>query len=647
VAEPRLSFRCLSPVPHPAETALAMTRLAPLPSALPTALPNALFWALTWALLATTALLLGGCAGNKTRFIEPTTVELGHAPGPRSHELGEDGYLQVQVSSNLGEDAERLKFYGEDAPKLIVVTAKLQPLAGPGRDQPAPEVPLLSYDVAKGSSEDLTARTLAGGIVVKAGSLSGAATLTLIVRGITASGASTLGPLMETIKKTPAAITGVATLLGGVPITAFQTFVVPMLEKSAAETHHQWERKKEYTFQVGETLDALDGRVVAFLMLTEDRKGGFTIDAELCSIEVEQPKLCRAQPPVAGKPVTTPYLLFDLHVSDYRPIDDLVAQGGPCATDRAVLAKTAEVLASGAMTGRQAFLEDLLLKRRIVLADIRDSGGSNDRLSRAAWRYQRLSTPEPGHARHAYWQQYFAGRAARVDACIDDALATATPTTRRTWATLLDGFRAIDEVDAAVARNADTEAPEAAEAAALEVLLRRLDTAESVPAIDAESRAWLVNGISQAQALLDHWYRAEVLRITGATDSPEAATRQLKKLIARSRCPVCVGTVNTALTALAAGASVRSTEAAVKREGVVLDALKTRATVDAAESLGEGAAGSARAADIAIDRSLAVDPAKPGAGAQIEQLQQQVDRQRERAEAAMEPPPSDPPPATP
>lgn len=596
-------------------------------------------------LFAAAPLLLAGCAAQKTRFIEPTTVELGHAPGPRSHELGEDGYLQVQVSSNLGEDAERLKFYGDDAPKLIVVTAKLQPLSGPGRDQPAPEVPLLSYDVAKGSSEDLTARTLAGGIVVKAGSLSGAATLTLIVRGITASGASTLGPLMETIKKTPAAITGVATLLGGVPITAFQTFVVPMLEKSATETHHQWERKKEYTFQVGEGLDSLDGRVVAFLLLTEDRKGGFTIDADLCAIEVEQPKLCRARAPDAGKPVTTPYLLFDLRVSDYRPIDDLVPQGGPCATDRAVLARTADVLASGAMIGRQAFLEDLLLRRRIVLADIRESGGSSDRLSRAAWRYQRLSTPAPDSPRHAYWQQYFASRAARVDACIDDALATATPTTRKTWDTLLDGFRAIEEVDAAVARNADSDAPSAAEAAALEVVLRRLNTAESVPAIDAESRAWLVNGIANASGLLDRWYRAEVLRITAGTDSPEAATRQLKKLIARSRCTVCVGTVNTALTALAAGASVRSTEAAVKREGVVLDALKTGARIDAAQSLGETGAGSATSAQEAVGRGLAVDPAGPDAGARLDQLQQQVDRQRSRAEAAMEPAPAPAPPA--
>lgn len=584
-------------------------------------------------LIATVA--ASGCASKQARFIEPTTLELGHAPGPRSFELGEDGYLQVQVSSNLGENAERLKFYGEDAPKLIVVTAKLQPLSGPGRDTPAPEVPLLSYDVTKGSSEDLTARTLAGGIVVKAGSLSGAATLTLIVRGITASGATALAPLMETIKKTPAAITGVATLLGGVPITAFQTFVVPMLEKSTTATNHQWERKKEYTFQVGDTLDSLDGRVVAFLMLTEDRKGGLTIDAELCSIEVEQPKLCR-QVDKPGAPVTTPYLLFDLRVSDYRPIDDLVAQGGPCATDRAVLAKTAEVLASGAMTGRQAFLEDLLLRRRTVLADIRDSGGSIDRLSRAAWRYQRLVTPDAANPRHAYWQRYFASRASRIDACLDEALATATPTTRKSWATLLDGFRAIDEVDAAVARNADLDAPDAADAAALEIALRRLNTAEAVPAIDAESRAWLVNGISNASGLLDRWYRAEVLRITGSAASPEAASRDLKKLLSKTRCTACVGGINTALAALQAGSSLRSTEAAVKRENLVVDALKAGSKVDAAQSLGDSGSGSARSSQDAVKRSLAVDPATPEAAPQLEQLQQQVDRQRARAESAID-----------
>lgn len=600
-------------------------------------------YALLPLLLIATA-LTGGCAARQTRFIEPTTLELGHAPGPRSHELGEDGYLQVQVSSNLGENAERLKFYGEDAPKLIVVTARLQPLSGPGRDTPAPEVPLLSYDVDKGSSEDLTARTLAGGIVVKAGSLTGAATLTLIVRGITASGATTLGPLMETIKKTPAAITGVATLLGGVPITAFQTFVVPMLEKSATATNHQWERKKEYTFQVGDTLDSLDGRVVAFLMLTEDRDGGLTIDADLCSIEIEQPKLCRAidQP---GAPVTTPYLLFDLKVSDYRPIDDLVAQGGPCSTDRAVIQRTADMLASGAMTGRQAFLEDVLLKRRTVLADIRESGGSIDRLSRAAWRYQRLVTPDAGNPRHAYWQRYFASRASRLDACLDEALATASPSTRKSWAILLDGFRAIDEVDAAVARNADLEVPDAADAAALEIALRRLNTAESVPAIDAESRAWLVNGIANASGLLDRWYRAEVLRVTASAASPEAASRELKKLLSRTRCTACVGGINTALAVLQAGASVRSTEAAVRRENLVVDALKAGSRVDAAQSLGETGSGSARAAQDAVDLSVAVDPAKADAAPRIEQLQHQVERQRERAESAIAPPAA--PPAAP
>lgn len=532
-------------------------------------------------------LLLSGCASS-SRFIETATVELGHAPGARVSELGEDGYLQVQVSSNIGVDAERLKFYGSDAPKLIVVTAKLQPLAGPGRDTVAPEVPLLSYDVDKASSEDLTARTLAGGIVVKAGSLTGAATLTLIVRGVTESGAATLGPLMETIKKTPAAITGVATVLGGVPITAFQTFVVPMLEKSATSANRKWERKKEYTFQVADTLDGLDGRVVAFVLLNEDKKRPpVTTEVDLCSLEIENPKLC-VQKDGKSVPFTTPYLLFDLRVSDYRPIDDLVAQGGPCATDRATLAKTADAIATGALTGRQAFLEDLLLKRRIVLADIRESGGSIDRLSRAAWRYQRLALPGTDSPRYSYWQRYMVARSTRLDACLDEALASATPTTRRTWATLLDGFKAIDAVDTVVHRYADDDdAPSSEDAAQTELALRRLNTAEAIPAIDAESRAYLVAGVSNASGLLERWYRSEVLRITGSASGPDAANRELKKLLVKTRCTTCASIVNSAISSLQSGASVKSTEAAVRRDSLVVDAVRTGAKVDAAQSLSE------------------------------------------------------------
>ena len=48
-------------------------------------------------LLLITAVAASGCAAKQARFIEPTTLELGHAPGPRSQELGEDGYLQVQA----------------------------------------------------------------------------------------------------------------------------------------------------------------------------------------------------------------------------------------------------------------------------------------------------------------------------------------------------------------------------------------------------------------------------------------------------------------------------------------------------------------------------------------------------------------------
>lgn len=575
---------------------------------------------------------IAGCA--TTRFIEPTAIELGHAPGPRAADLGEDGYLQVQVSSNLGNDAERLKFYGADAPKLIVVTAKLQPNAGPGRDTVAPEVPLLSYDVDKATSEDLTARTLAGGIVVKAGSLSGAATLTLIVRGVTASSAATLGPLLETIKKTPAAITGVATVLGGVPITAFQTFVVPMLEKSATEANHQWEKKKEYTFQVGDTLDGLDGRVVAFLLLTEDRKGP-PVDAELCSLTLERPRLCVARNDGVDEPLTTPYLLFDLRVSDYRPIDDVVPQGGPCNTDRATLSKTADAITAGALTARQAFLESLLLQRRTVLAEIRESAGSIDRISRAAWHYERLDVPDIDSPRRSYWQQHMAARSQRVDACIADSLAATSLTTRRTWNTLLDGYRAIEEVDDAVHRNVDATVPDDADAARTEIALRRLNTADAIPAIDAESRAYLTAGISNASALLERWYRAEVVRLTGSAATPDTAAADLKRLLSHTHCASCVGVINNALSSLQSGSSPRGTEATIQREGLVVDAVKAGARADAASSLTDTPTDGGAAARAAIDKSLDLKPDRAGAAPALDALHAPIDTQREQADSRL------------
>lgn len=582
---------------------------------------------------AVAALLLTGLAGcASTRFIEPTQLELGHAPGPDAAALGEDGYLQVQVSSNLGENAERLKFYGSDAPKLIIVTAKLQPLAGPGRSQPAPEVPLLSYDVSKATSEDLTARTLGDGIVVKAGSLSGAATLTLIVRGITESGAATLQPMMETIKKTPSAITGVATLLGGVPITAFQTLVVPMLEKSATSPDHQWQKKKEYTFQVGERLDELDGRVIAFLLLMEDRKGP-PVQAELCSLSLERPRLCVARGDGVDQPLTTPYLLFDLRLSDYRPIDDLVPQGGACSSDRGVLAKTADAIASGALTQRQGLLEALVLARRNVLAEVRESGGSIDRLSRAAWHYQRLTTPAPDSPRYAYWQQRLALRNQRVDECINEALAAASLNTRRRWTTLLDGFRAIETVEDAVQRNADADVPDAADAAKVEAALRKLNTAEAIPAIDAESHAYLVAGVSNAASLLERHYREQALRITGS-GAPDAAA-ELKKLIAATRCTSCVAILNTALASVQSGAGARSTEAAIRREGLVVDAVKAGARIDAANGVGSAPAGSARAVQAAVSKGLAVEPDHEGAASTLDSLHDRVENQRDQAAAAL------------
>lgn len=592
------------------------------------------------AVVAVAAGLLSGCA--TTRFIEPTELELGHAAGPHASDIGEDGYLQVQVSSNLGGNAERIKFYGSDAPKLIVVTAKLQPNAGPQRDQPAPEVPILSYDVGKATSEDLTARTLAGGIVVKAGSLSGAATLTLIVRGITESGAATLGPLMETIKKTPAAISGAATILGGVPITAFQTLVVPLLEKSAGNANQKWEKKKEYTFQIEDGLDSLDGRVVAFLLLTEDKRE--PLKAELCTIDYERPKLCLTRNNVTA-PLTTPYLLFDLRVSDYRPIDDLVPQGGPCSTDRTVLAKTADAIAAGALTARQAFLEDLIVKRRLVLADIRDSGGSIDRLSRAAWRYERLPEPAPDSPRHAYWKKHLAARSQRVDECITETLAATALSTRRAWNTLIDGYRAIDDVEDALHRNADNPVPDAADAAKVEIALRKLNTAEAIPAIDAESRAYLVAGISNGSSLLERWYRAEVLRITGTTSSPDTAAAELKRMLARTRCTACVSVINGALTSLQSGASTRSTEAAVRRDGLVVDAVRTGARVDAARSVSDARAGGTEALRDAVDRSLEVKPSEASAAPTLDALHDRVDIQRDRADASLDraSPPASPP----
>ncbi|GAC1625123.1 MAG: hypothetical protein NVS9B10_11780 [Nevskia sp.] len=476
---------------------------------------------------------------------------------------------------------------------------------------------------------DLVGRTLAG-----------AATLTLIVRGVTASGAATLAPLMETIKKTPAAITGIATVLGGVPITAFQTFVVPLLEKSATDANHPWQKKKEYTFQVGDTLDELDGRVVAFLLLTEDRPDdhrGPAIDAELCSLEAERPRLCVARGDGVVQPMTTPYLLFDLKVSDYRPIDDLVPQGGPCNTDRATLTRTGDAIAAGALTARQSFLEDLLLRRRLVLAEIRESAGSIDRLSRAAWHYQRLAVPAADSPRRAYWQQHVAARSARVDACIDEALASASLTTRRTWTTLLDGYRAIDEVDAAVQRNADADVPDAADAARTETALRRLNTADAVPALDAEARAYLVAGIGHASNLLERWYRAEVLRLTAEPAKPEAAAGELRKLLARTRCAACVGLINSALASVQSGAGARSTEAAIKREGLVSDAVRIGARVDAADQLSSDRPGPGSAAAVrdAVDQSLALPPDRAGSAPALDSLHEHLDSQRRHADTAI------------
>ncbi|MCK9195106.1 MAG: hypothetical protein M0P19_14675, partial [Nevskia sp.] len=147
-----------------------------------------------------------------THFIEPREVELqGRAP---TGNLVDEAYLQVQVSSNLGDNADKIDLgSGSGAPKLIVVTAKLQPNAGLGADAAAPEVPVLTYDVEQAHSEDLTAKNLASGLVINERSLAGAATLQLIVRGISASGAATLAPLLNSAKKYPAFLTGASALV--------------------------------------------------------------------------------------------------------------------------------------------------------------------------------------------------------------------------------------------------------------------------------------------------------------------------------------------------------------------------------------------------------------------------------------------------
>ncbi len=127
-----------------------------------------------------------------------------------------------------------------------------------------------------------------------------------------------------------------------------------------------------------------------------------------------------------------------------------------------------------------------------------------------------------------------------------------------------------------------------------------------------------------------------LLRITGAAASSEAATRDLKKLLTKTRCTSCASIVNTALSSLQSGASVKSTEAAVRRESLVVDAVRTGARVDVAQSLSDGGPASAGLVRDAVDKGLAVDPAAPGATPQIEQIQHKVERQRERADATID-----------
>jgi len=187
--------------------------------------------------------------------------------------------------------------------------------------------------------------------------------------------------------------------------------------------------------------------------------------------------------------------------------------------------------------------------------------------------------------------------------------------------------------------------PDAADAAKVEIALRKLNTAEAIPAIDAESRAYLVAGISNGSSLLERWYRAEVLRITGTTSSPDTAAAELKRMLARTRCTACVSVINGALTSLQSGASTRSTEAAVRRDGLVVDAVRTGARVDAARSVGDARAGGTEALRDAVDRSLEVKPSEASAAPTLDALHDRVDIQRDRADASLDraSPPASPP----
>jgi hypothetical protein len=579
-----------------------------------------------------------------THFIEPREVELqGRAP---TGNLVDEAYLQVQVSSNLGDNADKIDLgSGSGAPKLIVVTAKLQPNAGLGADAAAPEVPVLTYDVEQAHSEDLTAKNLASGLVINERSLAGAATLQLIVRGISASGAATLAPLLNSAKKYPAFLTGASALVGGLPGTAFQAFIVPVLEQSVEGSQHKWERKKEHTFQINGNLSELDGKSIAFLLLTDNARELPKVD--LCARTGDAPRLCTG---AAGKqqPLKTPYVIFQLQLAEYRPLDDLLRTGGPCSTDRAVLGKIGEAISAGALSNRQALLEDLILRRRQVLAEIRESGGSMDRLSRAAWHFQRLSSPLPDSPRYGYWQRYFAPRAARLDECISTTVATTSITAQRIWPALLNGFRSIDEVEAAAQIYGDALPPDASQLAMLENRLQQLQSAGATPGIDPESHAYLVSGASTASSLLERYYRAEVLRITHSQDNPEKAASELKKLIAKTHCVTCASVINTTLSTLQAATDTRTAEAAVQRDNLVVDALRANARVDAAHSVTGIAANSGEVLRDAVNKSLEVKPNHADAAPALDALHGKVDAQRDRADAALDnATPPQPAPVTP
>jgi hypothetical protein len=212
----------------------------------------------------------------------------------------------------------------------------------------------------------------------------------------------------------------------------------------------------------------------------------------------------------------------------------------------------------------------------------------------------------------------------------------------------LNGFRSIDEVEAAAQIYGDALPPDASQLAMLENRLQQLQSAGATPGIDPESHAYLVSGASTASSLLERYYRAEVLRITHSQDNPEKAASELKKLIAKTHCVTCASVINTTLSTLQAATDTRTAEAAVQRDNLVVDALRANARVDAAHSVTGIAANSGEVLRDAVNKSLEVKPNHADAAPALDALHGKVDAQRDRADAALDnATPPQPAPVTP